>query len=954
MSTSYAVSPEPVELLFVSNGYYAQEDAIADHLDAMGNYNTTYKSDYEIQGSTDLSGFDLILITGFAPNISWSGLSNIEAAGKPVLIVCYWDFEYAYHLGLLQYDDYDYVGTDTVRLPPVSNYFTRYLGNPIQIYQNSYTIYGVAADDLSEDTVPLVSSMSSYAEYPVIADPDRLMIATGIYDTTRFTDLGWRMFDIMLVSLHRKLPAWQDESDAIQGYFESGMGDYIGALTGNESPQEVSEEIWRFMTTWNLFVLDDFIFQELAAVNPVFIPPFIFEPQPLTYTPGILDTGPYNSNPPAYYSGNQYAPGQQPRWFLGQDQSYTPPFLKDIKLSDLGVSASARGGWSCSLYGGCFRKSATYFYMGDSSFETNKRSVASCDVSMPKLACNDPIVMLDPSESTPEDGMGLTIVEDSKAVNKKIKMITIDGVHRNFTSSLWEDPQGEFYGGEFNVPTGALTYVKSLEMCVWPMDSPCAIWDRVPTVQLWYATHSLSDPGQGDLNGPRSWVGCSTNGMDFRNCYECADGDPTCTVGNNSFSSDKFINVSPVEVGDEELDAMGIGSYISPSRRGFLLFGSGAPARCTPLHLAFVDYADFGKRAGGSPQGVWYFKRAGEQISWESLEDSATPITDDSRCLRNKDDFEDYFVSEPEGVARWNDMSTTFFASIYDRVRRGKIGIAPGIKRLVNNTWPNPRIDLEDINAGLENNAHGISAVSSIVAAIALRQIIDAGLQYGYPEAEAFGELSVKYYEDIKTLVMLSNHTHINEDETLDMISKVAPGAVLGQAVLDVTSDNAGFEALYATYLGFGVAMDPLKPDLKAWWDDMVNKTAWWVSAVDSLSGEGSWLTVDHQNFDNFDVESYFWDNGRVRYRFADIATPWDWHGGEETNPAQAGYGPFIVDKFSGVDTENGRIRLWHLLSTWGGGALPGNYGVYSTFSDIRCDEVSWLNNNNCAYVPQD
>ena len=105
--------PDPLNVLLVANGWYTQEDDIETHLLDLG-YDVVVKKDYRVYGSTDLSVYDLIVITEFAPGLSYSALGNIESAGVPVLIVEYWDFWYSYRLGLTSTENCGYVGTDTI------------------------------------------------------------------------------------------------------------------------------------------------------------------------------------------------------------------------------------------------------------------------------------------------------------------------------------------------------------------------------------------------------------------------------------------------------------------------------------------------------------------------------------------------------------------------------------------------------------------------------------------------------------------------------------------------------------------------------------------------------------------------------------------------------------------------------------------------------------------------
>ncbi|MFO8071118.1 MAG: hypothetical protein R6V85_04510, partial [Polyangia bacterium] len=69
-------------MLFVAGGWYQQEDDIETHLLDLG-HDVTVKADYQVYGSTDLSIYDLVVITEFAPNLSYSALDNQGNPSSP-------------------------------------------------------------------------------------------------------------------------------------------------------------------------------------------------------------------------------------------------------------------------------------------------------------------------------------------------------------------------------------------------------------------------------------------------------------------------------------------------------------------------------------------------------------------------------------------------------------------------------------------------------------------------------------------------------------------------------------------------------------------------------------------------------------------------------------------------------------------------------------------------------
>jgi hypothetical protein len=222
---------EQTNVLFVANGYYEQETDVYNHLQDLGMFDVEIKKDYQIYGSTDLTAYDLIIITGFAPNIGYSATNNIKNSGIPLMIIEYWDFWYSYRMGLLNWDSGDYYGTDTVELLDDQHPITNGLDQEVEVYDESWAVlYGASINSLSSGTEPLIYSWQSANEAAVIVDDDRKIVATGIYDTTHYTDDAWEIFDnIIYFLLPYEFPppppalatlfvanGWDSDEDAIE------------------------------------------------------------------------------------------------------------------------------------------------------------------------------------------------------------------------------------------------------------------------------------------------------------------------------------------------------------------------------------------------------------------------------------------------------------------------------------------------------------------------------------------------------------------------------------------------------------------------------------------------------------------------------------------------------------------------------------------------------------------
>ena len=543
-----AQGSDPVQVLFVANGYYQQEDDILDHLNDLGCYEVTTKKDYQIYGSTDLSTYDLIIITEFAPGIGYYGLQNLENSGKPILIVEYWDFWYSYKLGLVADDWAGYYGTDTVEVITPEHPVASRLGSEIQVYSSSYTVYGIPYNDIKDGVTPLIYSSSSFNEVAVLSDNDRKIAATGIYDTTRYTVRGWMLFDYLLNELYQVTPVREDPLSVWDDLIASELLVFLGQVEENPSgwtEDEVLREVWKKMVKWDLFSLSDQINLWVQEIFPE-----------LYIIPELIPT-------PCLHPSREGL-GE---WFLGfHGDSHTSCWTSDyISGVDLGISTEFLG--------------RLVFYMGDTwgaNFECidqtsfyDKGSLRHCfsvDAGPAGEVCNDAVV--ESIDQDPSDGVDVGLFIDYHKGRYGYSPLTMLLLH--------DDPEMWYNDYAFSVPTGAATIYTDK---YYPPNPPIS---AQPTIVVWY--------GRGiRTHNPVSWVGCSSDKLRFWNCYwgvgpfvsfSEADGDPGVC---DETGSGKFINVSPVPIGSSDFEIICTNdpsSYLCNEEEidrsgGLLIFGSG-------------------------------------------------------------------------------------------------------------------------------------------------------------------------------------------------------------------------------------------------------------------------------------------------------------------------------------------------------------------------------------------
>ncbi|MCP4676798.1 MAG: VWA domain-containing protein [Deltaproteobacteria bacterium] len=179
--------------LFVANGYYAQEDDIENRLVDVWGFEVDIIKDYQMGGATDLSSYNLIVLTGFAPNVYYAGIQNILSSGLPVLVIEYWDFIYSEKLDLVS-DSWAFFGNNTLALNDPTHPITQGLSSPFQAYSPSYYAFGVGTWNIESWVTPLVYG-PTWGQVSVLLDEGRGIVATGLHETDRYTAQSWEIFD---------------------------------------------------------------------------------------------------------------------------------------------------------------------------------------------------------------------------------------------------------------------------------------------------------------------------------------------------------------------------------------------------------------------------------------------------------------------------------------------------------------------------------------------------------------------------------------------------------------------------------------------------------------------------------------------------------------------------------------------------------------------------------------
>ncbi len=188
------LDPNGPNVLFVSNDDFPyQESAFSKYLETKKDAILDIKPDYDIHDDTDLSMYDFVVITGFAPNISNAGIQNIIDSDIPVLIIEYWDFWYSYKLGLVE-SDWAIFGGNT--MTAVDSHDISIQSDVFESYDPPYYSLGCNYWDV-ENHVDILYEDEDWGVATVLVDVDEgesPIVSTGLYKARRYTEDSWDLF----------------------------------------------------------------------------------------------------------------------------------------------------------------------------------------------------------------------------------------------------------------------------------------------------------------------------------------------------------------------------------------------------------------------------------------------------------------------------------------------------------------------------------------------------------------------------------------------------------------------------------------------------------------------------------------------------------------------------------------------------------------------------------------
>ncbi|MDH5676206.1 MAG: hypothetical protein OEZ06_29065 [Myxococcales bacterium] len=195
-SPAAAQSGGAPRVLHISDGLAPQESLVQQHLQAQG-MDVTRKYSWSISRFTDLSPYDLIVLSGFSPFVSSSGLARIAASGVPTLVGQPVDMHYASGLGMMSVLNMACNWASNMDLLDNAHPITSCFRASESFYSYSSLVCGAASSALAPGVRPLVNSERwPIVDYPaVFVDDSRNMAVLGIYDTLAYSGEAWTLFD---------------------------------------------------------------------------------------------------------------------------------------------------------------------------------------------------------------------------------------------------------------------------------------------------------------------------------------------------------------------------------------------------------------------------------------------------------------------------------------------------------------------------------------------------------------------------------------------------------------------------------------------------------------------------------------------------------------------------------------------------------------------------------------
>jgi len=309
------------------------------------------------------------------------------------------------------------------------------------------------------------------------------------------------------------------------------------------------------------------------------------------------------------------------KWFLGENlkdgrsrrrKPYTPGFSASVRGTDNGVSVRLTDG-------------TTIAYMGDSQAnDWGSPDLSRCGTGS---ECNDPIMILDPEDDDPADGIDARLLQSGESGH--YYPLTIPGINRKGYPVVSVDTP-------FTYPTGVALGLITVETPAGEGDAGVdagadagvdagSVLKTKDMVYLWFATEIKA-------RDTRSFLACSQNGIDFHNCRDPEKDEA------DVFSSDRFIIVSPVSI-DNDIWELAAGVCDDEANE----YSSGALCRLRSELISFAPFEQlsgmlvFGCRAGpkDANPGVTGYRQSPVYMAYVHLTTGAVWYFDGAGWVRN-------------------------------------------------------------------------------------------------------------------------------------------------------------------------------------------------------------------------------------------------------------------------------------------------------------------------------
>ena len=144
------------QVLLVGDMTNRQEQILADYLTGRREYLLDIVRDTDVRASWSFERYDIMILTGYSPEVATDALQSMGAAGVPLFVVEYRNFAFSYRLGLISRDS-GFAGDTSLTAVNAAHPIAIGLPEAFDVYSPRASAFGVAATSLQQGITPPIS-----------------------------------------------------------------------------------------------------------------------------------------------------------------------------------------------------------------------------------------------------------------------------------------------------------------------------------------------------------------------------------------------------------------------------------------------------------------------------------------------------------------------------------------------------------------------------------------------------------------------------------------------------------------------------------------------------------------------------------------------------------------------------------------------------------------------------